>query len=138
VGRGVSRRRPAPRGGARAIAEAEGRVEVDEAGELRILPPPTRPDPGTRAWYEEQLRDVEAALGEAKPGEVASLHRRLMAYAEKIAAMRAEEEPNEELSGDELRAKLQSEALQLADAYLEVFVEEYCRRHRLKLVRDAG
>lgn len=94
-----------------------------------------RPEPGTRAWYEMQLADVEAALADAKPGEVASLHRRVMQYAEKISALRALETPVIELDHDAMVAKLTGEAALMADAYLEPFVREYCQRNRLTLVR---
>jgi hypothetical protein len=117
---------------------AGGIASVDGEGELHVLPPPVeRPDPGTRAWYEMQLADVEAALAQAKPGEVASLHRRIMQYAERIAALRDAETPHHDLTHDELIAKLQAEAVILADCYLEVFVREYTTRNRLKLVRES-
>lgn len=117
---------------------AGGIASVDEGGELHVLPPPVeRPDPGTRAWYELQLADVEAALAQAKPGEVASLHRRIMQYAERIAALRDAETPHHDMTHDELIAKLQAESAILADCYLEVFVREYCTRNRLKLVSNA-
>ena len=90
---------------------------------------------GTRAWYEMQLAGVEAALVDAPPAAVAPLHRRIQQYAEIITKLREKEEPEVQLSQADLVAKMSSEAAQMADVYLEVFVREYTSRHRLKLVR---
>ena len=111
---------------------------VDERGELHLLDMPSveKAPPGTMLWYEQQLADLERALPEAKPGELASLHRRMIQYAEHNAKLRERESPEEKLGPDELIAKLTSEAAQMADPYLEVFVREFCGRHRLRMVRD--
>jgi hypothetical protein len=90
---------------------------------------------GTRAWYEAQLDDVRDHLREAKPGEAAALHRRMMQYAEKITELRDAERPADTLDEGQLLDRMASEARSMADAYLEVFVREYVARNRLALVR---
>lgn len=122
----------------KAIPLEGHRPAVDERGELHLLDLPAveKAPPGTMVWYEQQLADLERALPDAKPGELASLHRRMMQYAERIAQLRDEQQPEEVLSTQQMVDKLTSEAAQMADAYLEVFVREYCGRHRLTVVRQ--
>jgi hypothetical protein len=130
--RRTTRKRPS------AVPLEGHRPAVDSQGELHLLDLPSveKAPPGTLVWYEQQLADLERALPEAKPGELASLHRRMMQYAERIAQMRDAQRPEEVLTSEQMIDKLTSEAAQMADAYLEVFVREYCGRHRLSVVRQ--
>lgn len=119
-----------------------------EAPQLPAVIERPRHDAATLAWYEQQLDDMQRAQNAALTSSgrldatgIASLGRRVEELAERIRAIRERDAAASStgLSLADRLHRLGEAARKMPDGMIEIFVGEWCSRHRVDMValRDA-